>query len=229
MLALPKPVSPALHFGRAVHAALQAYNLARWRGGDTSEAAVVTAFAASYAKPESVVDWGDTDAEELRGKGEALVRAFLVAGVHPDEKPMGVEVSVHAEIAGLALPLFGVLDLVTAGRRVTDYKTCASTPDPALEAWLHEIQTTAYTLMVEHATELPGAGTDLVFLVKTKTPKVIVHGVGPPTEVQRERFARLVEVYATGVANERYHPQPGMQCSWCQYRVECASWTGGVT
>ena len=105
VLALPKPVSPALHFGRAVHAALQDYNLARWRGGDTSEAAVVIAFATAYAKPESVVDWGDTDAEELRGKGEALVRAFLVACVHPDEKQMGVEVSVHAEIAGLALPL----------------------------------------------------------------------------------------------------------------------------
>ena len=51
VLAVPKPVSPALHFGRAVHAALQAYNLARWRGGDTSETAVVTAFTAAYAKP----------------------------------------------------------------------------------------------------------------------------------------------------------------------------------
>jgi putative RecB family exonuclease len=229
VLALPKPVSPALHFGRAVHAALQAFNKARWRGGDTSEAAVVTAFNNAYARPESPVEWADTDAEELRVKGEALVRAFLGAGVHAeDEKPMGVEVSVHAEIPGLALPVFGILDLVTADRRVTDYKTVASTPDPALEAWLHEIQTTAYALMVEHATEQPGAGTDLVFLVKTKTPKVIVHPVPPPTQVQRKRFAQLVEVYATGVANERYYPSPGQHCAWCQYRSECAAWSGGA-
>ena len=228
VLALPKPVSPALHFGRAVHAALQAYNLARWRGGDVSEAAVVSAFGTAFATPESVVDWGDAKPDELRVKGEALVQAFLAAGVHADaEKPMAVEISVHAEHQDLALPLLGVLDLVAADRRVTDYKTCASTPDPAAEAWLHEIQTTAYALLVEHATELPGAGTDLVFLVKTKTPKIIVHGVPPPTQVQRDRFARLVEVYANGVANERYYPQPGMPCSWCQYRVECSAWTGG--
>ncbi len=190
--------------------------------------ASVSALLTSYAKPEGVVDWGDCDAEELRDRGEALMRAFLAAGVHADEKPMGVEVSVHAEIPGLALPVIGILDLVTAGRRVTDYKTVASTPDPALEAWLHEIQTTAYAMMVEHATDQPGAGTDLVFLAKTKTPKVIVHPVPPPTAVQRKRFAQLVEVYATGIANEHYYPSPGMQCSWCEYRSECQAWTGGA-
>jgi putative RecB family exonuclease len=108
-----------------------------------------------------------------------------------------------------------------------DYKTCASTPDLAVEPWLHEIQTTTYALLVEHSTEAPSTGTDLVFLVKTKTPKILVHGVAPPTHAQRDRFAALVEVYATGVANEHYFPQPGMQCAWCHYRTECSQWTGG--
>ena len=233
VLAISRPVSPALHFGKGIHAALQAFNKARWRGGDTSEAAVIAAFQESFATPEAgqPIDWKDTDEPgELRTKGETLLRAFLAAGVHPlDEKPMGVEVAVEAHHPSLALPLFGVLDLVKSNRRVVDYKTCASTPgDLALEAWLHEVQTTAYALLVEHATEAESTGTDLVFLVKTKAPRVIIHSVEPPNQVQRDRFARLVEVYATGVSNERYHPSPGQHCAWCSYRSECSAWTGGA-
>ena len=233
VVALAKPVSPALHFGRAVHAALQHFNKARWRGGDTSETAVVAAFIKAFAAPEpgQVIAWAEAEeAGELRAKGETLLRAFLAAGVHPlNEKPMGVEVAVEAHHPDLALPVFGVLDLVKADRRVVDYKTCASTPDPSLESWLHEIQTTAYALLVEESAGTASAGTDLVFLVKTKTPKIIVHPVDPPTQVQRERFARLVEVYATGVANEAYYPSPGQHCAWCGYRSECAAWNGGAT
>lgn len=233
VLAIAKPVSPALHFGRAVHAALQQFNKSRWRGGDTSEAAVIAAFAESFANPElgQPVEWSDADEPgELRVKGENLLRAFLAAGVHPlDEKPMGVEVAVEADHPSLALPLFGVLDLVKADRRVVDYKTCASTPgDPSLEAWLHEVQTTAYALLVEHATEGASTGTDLIFLIKKKVPAVVVTSVEPPTQTQRDRFARLVEVYATGVANEAYYPSPGQHCAWCQYRAECAAWKGAA-
>jgi putative RecB family exonuclease len=231
VLAITKPISPSLHFGRAVHTALQHFNKARWRGGDTSDAAVVTEFIAAFANPEpgTKIEWSDTDeAEGLRAKGESLLRAFLAANVHAfDEKPMGVEVAVEARHPDLALPLFGVLDLVKANRRVVDYKTTGQTPDVRFEAWIHEVQTTAYALLVEHATEMASAGADLVFLVKTKTPKIVVHGVEPPTLVQRDRFARLVETYANGVANEVYYPSPGQHCAWCSYRAECSAWRGG--
>lgn len=229
VMAIPKPVSPALHFGRAIHAALQQFNKARWRGGDTSETALIAAFAEAFTALEGTVEWSDADeSQELHAKAESLLRAFLAANVHSsDEKPMGVEVAVEAHHPDLALPLFGVLDLVQASRRVVDYKTTGHTPDLALESWLHEVQTTAYALLVEHATELPGMGTDLVFLVKTKTPKVIVHAVEPPTRIQRDRFFRLVEVYAGGVANDAYYPSPGPHCAWCSYRAECSAWKGG--
>ena len=232
VLALAKPVSPALHFGRAVHSALQCFNKARWRNGDTSETAVVAAFQDSFANPEKgqPVEWSEPEeAQELRTKGEAMIHAFLAANVHPlGEKPMGVEVAVEAHHPDLALPLFGVLDLVSANRRVVDYKTCASTPNPVIESWIHEVQTTAYAILVEQSTEQPSTGTDLVFLVKTKVPKIIVHPVDPPTQVQRDRFARLVEVYATGVVNDAYYPSPGQHCSWCSYRQECSAWKGGI-
>lgn len=233
VLVIPKTVSPSLHFGKAVHAALQHFNKARWRGGDTSEAAILAAFEKAFTTVEAgkPVVWAeDQQPEELSAKGATLLRAFLLSNVHPlEEKPMGVEVRVEATHPALALPLLGVLDLVKANRRVVDYKTIAATPEVALESWLHEVQTTAYALLVEQATEQESTGTDLVFLVKTKNPKIIVHAVEPPDQTQRDRFAKLVEVYATGVANEAYFPSAGQHCAWCDYRNECAQWTGGAS
>jgi putative RecB family exonuclease len=232
VLALPRPLAPNLHIGRAVHAGLQHYNLARWRGGDTSEPAVLTAFRAAFDQPEegATVEWDDPgDETDARTKGEAVLSAFLTAQQSFSEPlPMGVEVSLQAELPSLALPLMGVIDLVKADRVTVDYKTVGATPNVHQEAWQHEVQLTLYALLIEDATGEPSPGSELVFLVKTKTPKILFHEVDPPSQVARDRFARLVEIYATGVANEQYYPSPGMQCSWCSYRSECSRWKGGA-
>lgn len=228
--ALPKPTSPSLHYGKAVHAGLQHYNKARWRGGDFSETAVVAAFTRAFDDPSrGEVDFeSPADEAELKARGEPLLRAFLASRqLAPEKKPMAVELSLRAELPALALPLLGVIDLVESDLTTVDYKTVASTPDPRLESWLHEIQLTAYALLVEDATGETSPGSELVFLVKTKTPKVIPHRLPAPSQAQRDRFFRLVEVYASGVANEAYYPSPGQQCSWCPYRGECAAWKGG--
>ncbi len=229
---LKKPTGPNLHFGKAVHAGLQHYNLARWRGGDRSEDSVVGAFHEAYDRdnPLEPVSWeGPEERAELRAKGDPLIRAFLATQVNaPDQKPAGVEVSLEAEIPSLALPLLGVIDLLKADYCPVDYKTIGSTPDLRLESWLHEIQITGYSLLIEDATGEKAPGGELVFLVKTKTPKVISHFLPAPTQTQRDRFARLVETYATGVANEDYYPSPGMHCGWCPFRAECSAWKGGA-
>lgn len=231
VLAIPKPTSPSLHFGKAIHAGLQHYNKARWRGGDTSETAVVAAYQKAFDHPEKDQAVAFDSAEEkaeLRAKGEPLLRAFLnTKQISPEKKPMGVELSLRAELPSLALPLLGVIDLVEADLTAVDYKTVAKAPDLSLEAWLHEIQLTTYSLLIEEATGEQSPGNELVFLVKTKTPQVISHCVSAPNQVQRDRFARLVEAYANGVANEAYFPSPGMHCGWCDYRSECSAWNGG--
>lgn len=231
VLALPKPTSPSFHFGKAVHAGLQHYNKARWRGGDASETAVLAAYLRAFDDPArgEIGFESPADEAELKARGEPLLRAYLSAQqLAPEKKPMAVELPLRAEIPSLALPLLGVIDLVESDLTPVDYKTVASTPDLALESWLHELQLTAYSFLVEEATGEPCPGSQLVFLVKTKTPKIISHRLPAPSQAQCDRFRRLVEVYANGVANEAYHPCPGQQCSWCQYRSECAAWKGGA-
>lgn len=66
-----------------------------------------------------------------------------------------------AELPSLALPLLGVIDLVEEDGTPVDYKTVASTPDASLESWLHELQLTAYSLLVEEATGEPIPGNEL--------------------------------------------------------------------
>lgn len=231
VLTLPKPVSPSLHFGKAVHAGLQHYNKARWRGGDASETAVLAAYQKAFDDPVrgDVSFDSPADEAELRAKGEPLLRAFLATRqLAPEKKPRAVELGLRAEHPSLALPLLGVIDLVESDLTTVDYKTVANTPDLTLESWLHEIQLTAYAFLVEDATGEASPGSELVFLVKTKTPKVIPHRVPAPNQAQRDRFARLVEVYANGVANEDYYPSPGMHCGWCEHRQECSAWKGGA-
>ena len=231
VLAKKRPTSPNLHYGKAIHAGIQHYNKARWRGGDVSEAAVVTAYQKAFDQPENgePVNWESAEeATVQRAEGEPLLRAFLATQLHaPESKPAGVELKLRAELPSLALPLLGVIDLVTADNVAVDYKTIGKTPDLSLETWLNEIQLTAYTLLVEDATGEKSPANELVFLVKTKTPKVIIHRVSAPGHVKRERFARLVEAYANGVANEDYYPSPGMHCGWCEHRAECSAWKGG--
>lgn len=229
--AIKRPTSPNLHYGKAIHAGIQHYNKARWRGGDASETAVVAAFQKAFDQPEHGVPVNWESAEEAaaqRAEGEPLLRAFLATQLQaPESKPAGVELKLRAELPSLALPLLGVIDLVKSDNVSVDYKTTGKTPDLSLESWLHEIQLTAYTLLVEDATGEKSPANELVFLVKTKTPKVITHRVPAPGAVQRDRFARLVEAYANGVANEDYFPSPGMACGWCDFRAECSKWQGG--
>jgi putative RecB family exonuclease len=41
------------------------------------------------------------------------------------------------------------------------------------------------------------------------------------------RVIGLLETAVQGIAQARYHPQPGMHCSWCQFRTECMAWLPG--
>ena len=229
VLGLKAPASPALQVGKAVHAGLQHFNLARWRGGDASPAATMQAYNKAYGELEvqDPVDYEDKDRQGCIDTGRRVLDAFLGSELARDpRRVLGVEAYLRMERGNLPLPLVGVVDLVVEGNVPVDYKTAAATPNLEDEEWQHELQMTIYALLVKDATgEDPGPG-ELVHLVKLKTPKIIKQVLPPATLTQIDRLKALADVYVDGVSREDFHPSPGMSCRWCSYRTQCAAWAG---
>jgi putative RecB family exonuclease len=223
-----KPTTPSLHLGKAVHAALQSFHLARWRGGDDSPEAVANAYEAAFLRlehDEGPVGFDDAaEREKCRLDGLRVVAAYLDSPEAMQGRPRAVEVLLREEIPGLSVPLTGAMDLVTADYRPVDFKSAAARPDPPQAAFDHEIQLVSYQLLLEEATGETPPSLDLVFLVKTKSPQVIRVSSPPADAGRKQRVVHLLETAVTGIADGRFHPQPGMHCSWCQYRRECLTW-----
>lgn len=225
-----KKTSKALHLGKTIHAALQAFHLARWRGGDDSPDTIAAAYEQAFNALE--LDEGpvnfksDADREKSRLDGLRVIAAYLDSPEAMKEKPRAVEVMLKEEIPGLSVPLTGVMDLIEGNYTPVDFKSAAAKPDKAHAAFDHEIQLVSYQLLLESIGETPPS-LDLVFLVKTKTPQVIRVPSPPANERRKQRVIALLELAVEGIASNRFHPQPGMQCSWCQFKNECLRWLPG--
>lgn len=229
VIQLRKRTTPALHLGKAVHAALQSFHLARWRGSDDSPEVIAGAFEDSFLKlerEEGPVRWKEGEREKCRLAGLRVVAAYLDSSDVPKQKPRAVEVPLTESIAGLQVPLTGTIDLVTDMFAPVDFKSAAAKPDPGHAAFDHELQLVAYQLLLEKATGERPPSLDLVFLVKTKVPKVIRVTTPPADTKRKDRVIRMIDSAVTGMSEGRFHPQPGMTCMSCQYRNECKAWPG---
>lgn len=223
-----KPTTIALHVGKAIHTTLQSFNLARWRREDSSEATMETAFSSHFQeleKLEGPVDYAD---EETRQKVFSCawntVKAYMDSDEVSSQMPLGVEVGMSATIPGLSVPVRGVIDLVQHDLTAVDYKSTSAKPDNGHAAFDHELQLVTYQMMIEEATGDTPPSLDLIYLVKTKTPQVIRVKTPPANEQRKQRVADLYKIAYEGITTERFHPQPGMQCPWCQYGKECSGW-----
>ncbi len=225
---IKKKTSVALHLGKAVHAALQAFHLARWRGGDDSPEALAAAFEKSFTdleRDEGPVKFDDeAHRHKTRLDGLRVLAAYLDSPEAMKEKPRAVEVLLKEEIAGLSVPLTGAMDLVEGNFTPVDFKSSSSKPDPLHAAFDHEIQLVSYQLLMEAAIGETPPSLDLVFLVKTIKPQTIRVSSPPADAHRKRRVVALLETAVEGIASGRFHPQPGMQCSWCQFKNECMAW-----
>lgn len=228
-----KKTPAALHLGKAVHAALQSFHIARWRGADDSPETIANAYELAFLRlerDEGPVNFDDdAEREKCRLDGLRVVAAYLESPEAMQGKPRAVEVPLTEDIPGLSVPLTGAMDLVEGNFTPVDFKSAAAKPDPSHAAFDHEIQLVSYQLLMEAATGESPPSLDLVFLVKTKTPQII-RVKSPPADAHRKRrVTALLETAVEGIASNRFHPQPGMQCGWCQFKNECMAWLPGMT
>lgn len=227
---IKKPTSVALHLGKSIHAALQSFHLARWRGADDSPETIAAAFEKAFTdleRDEGPVRFKDAaEREKSRLDGLRVVAAYLDSPEAMKEKPRAVEVLLREEIRGLSVPLTGAMDLVESSYTPVDFKSASAKPDPRNAAFDHEIQLVSYQLLLESIGESPPS-LDLVFLVKTKKPQTIRVKSTPADKRRKQRVTALLETAVMGIASGCFHPQPGMQCSWCQFKRECMAWLPG--
>ncbi|NDV61096.1 PD-(D/E)XK nuclease family protein [Puniceicoccales bacterium CK1056] len=228
---LPYPVSPALHLGKAVHAGIEVVNRKLFRDEPVEKDNILQAYRYHFGELEEAegpVKWKEEgQRDKLLNHGEHILETYLESSVFAEAgKPLAVEVRLSQEIQGTGLELLGFLDRVNRDGTPVDYKTAASSPDIENEVWQHQLQLTAYSELIVTATGQACPGSELVFLIKTKTPKIIRVRVPAPDKVQRQRFWSLINVVVEGIRSERFHPIPSMACGWCPFRTECSRWCG---
>ncbi len=230
VMELVKPATAALFVGKAVHAALQHWSTARWRGQPHDAESLRAAFLMNWitVQEEEPVSW-EADEDEQQEKAWGLVEMYLRDTPIPaEEKPEAVEVRVEADLARHGLPsLVGIIDLVRPSGRIVDFKTSAATPNAEQVLHRNETQLTAYGILYEEATGKRESGFQLHHLVKTKVPKLVVSEAPATTENQKAKFFRLIESFVDGVEREDYVPSPGLQCAACEFFNECRASTGG--
>lgn len=143
-----KPTTVALHIGKAIHATLQSFNLARWRGEDYGETAMTEAFSTHFLeleKTEGPVDYIDEETrQKVRSCAWNTIKAYMSSDEVSSQMPLGVEVGLSATIPGLPVPVRGVIDLVQHDLTAVDYKSTAAKPDNGHAAFDHALQLVTY-------------------------------------------------------------------------------------
>jgi len=224
---IKKPATAALVVGKVVHAVLQEWNRARWKGQYGFKDILNEVFEAKWQEEQvgQEINWKEKEEDE-RLKALGLLELYLdQTPVKSDEKPMAVEVMLEADLARHGLPkLIGIIDLVRPKNVVVDYKTSSTSPNLDTIAHLNEIQLTAYSILIEESTDQAPSAIELHTLVKTKIPKLVITQIDPATEKQQYRLFKQIESYVEGVEREDYIPMPGMACLSCQFLGECKAW-----
>ncbi|MEO6848021.1 MAG: PD-(D/E)XK nuclease family protein [Chthoniobacterales bacterium] len=226
---IEKPTSPALFIGKTVHAILQVWNIARWRGETRDSEFFRQLFEQLWSNPESNIGirWEEKEEAQKQTAWNMIETYFRETTIPPGEKPLGVEVSVEADLVQRGLPkLIGIIDLVRPGGRIVDFKTSSTTPNPERSAHQNGLQLACYGLLYREATGEKESGFELHHLVKLKTPKVVISTLGAVTPSQENRLYRSIESYLEGLDRMDFVPSPGMTCLSCEYWGNCQKWTG---
>lgn len=236
ILKVELPTSPALFLGTCVHETLATLHRSQMRGEAMSKQAVLAEFGSVFQSKLKAVEPVFT-VKQTRQKvfetGTKLVDAYMESKLGSDTRPnLGVEIHLEEDIIDGAPPLQGIIDLVKQdddGQLViADIKTSAATPDLKTEAWLNEIQLVAYAVLMQKALQREVNRTELWYLVKTATPKVLRHKLGTLSEVQVERFHAIYQHVTNGIACGDFAPRPSFTCRFCDFRERCQAWKGGL-
>jgi len=143
--------------------------------------------------------------DEIVDEGVAIARLYAQQ-VSPTIQPMLVEHEVNVELPSIGTTLKGVIDVLDDSGSIIDTKTTKRTPQE--DAIKHDLQMTTYSLL--HRIELASQEKQLRmdYLVRTKTPKVIILRDEPRSEQAIQRLLRMYSAVCQAIRSGSYWPNP---------------------
>ncbi|HEX2221845.1 MAG TPA: ATP-dependent DNA helicase [Candidatus Limnocylindria bacterium] len=213
---IPTAVSHQLVYGRAVHAAVQAYHRRQLTGGSMSLPELLAELDAAW---ESVGFLSRAHEEARRAAARAALERFWSAQQRDPARPAAIEQEFTVRFGADRLRgRYDRVDIDDDGRvRITDYKT-SDVRDPATAARRarESLQLSVYALAWEaqHGS-LPDA-LDLHFVESGLV------GTSAPSEKRLARATGQVGEAAEGIRAGRFGATPSpMRCGYCPFREIC--------
>ena len=206
----PRIQAAGMVFGALIHAALADF----FRNGTDP----ASAFLREWENLTGVdLRWGKRESwEDLKAKGEKLLRRFLAEEVPRIREVYGVEKKFDLAVTTLILPFIGVVDLfahVDGHTTIVDFKTSGVGYD-GHEAALSD-QLTAYALAEPQAEKVA-----LCVFVKTKDPYVQWHfAERSPGDVAD--YLAKVGLILDDIASGKFYKRPGKHCAYCDFLPVC--------
>ncbi|MBM9515238.1 RecB family exonuclease [Desulfogranum marinum] len=241
LLGLPvEHSSIALHFGKAIHAALEVfYQGIKETGKKPSliklEYTFINGLFQSMERTDAPVlykkDMPDTSTAIAMGKKmlqvlheESYLEGYHIEGV---ELPLSAPLYNH-EGKEMDIQLMGIIDLLLRDNKgnlvAVDHKTAKQ---PKSQGSVDsDLQLTAYSyLLAANKYVFPRSEVMCRFdvLRKLKTPKLEIYNTtrGPDA---RKRFAKLSAAVLAGIENKVFLPCSSWMCADCEYSKACKKW-----
>ncbi|MFW6010384.1 MAG: RecB family exonuclease, partial [Gemmatimonadota bacterium] len=202
---------PFFNLGTAVHAALETFYDGRVAAPAPLEATLEAfheAFdPAAYESPE--------EADRRRADGVKMVKDFHARHAPDFEPALAVEKRLNFELEGVTFRgMVDRIDKVDDDRlRIVDYKTGRSFD---LDRVRTDPQLTLYQVGVERKLGMEVASL-VLYHVPSQTPFEVERH--PPERVEELRAA--VRKAVRGIREERFEPEPGGHCRWCDFKPWC--------
>ena len=229
------PTSPAMFLGKTVHSGLELLNRHRQLCVELSPEDVATWMLADWGEAVEAESMQFTSTEEegaLKKQAVDLVAAYMEHTADAQERPLAVETSMESPLIDpdngedLGIPLMGIVDLITNGRdgpSVVDFKTSARSSPP--HEITHEIQLSSYAYLFRQATGDEEGGLEIRSLIKTKTPKVVIHAYPSRSDAHLRRLFAVIRAYLDDLNAGRFVYRPGFGCAMCEHRdSSCRTW-----
>jgi putative RecB family exonuclease len=214
--------------GTLVHRALERLFWNHDRGSRSPEAAR-TELARSWAELQTDTEYlalalAPADADAFRADADALVQNYF-ALEDPDEiTPVGVEITLEAQMGGVRLRgIIDRLDQTADGELVVvDYKT-GRAPSPAYEQ-SRLIGVHIYALLCQ---EVLGRRPVEVKLLHLKEPTTIT--AEPSEQALRGHRQKTIAVWSAierACHDEDFRPRTSPLCNYCRFRAFCPAYGG---